>query len=216
MYGVLESNCEHFVSWCICGLSVSLQVKEWHFWAKATFFSVCVTGKYLGEMLPDIIIFLKSFASKGPKIIANISDEVAVAVGKNVTKMTKIGFCIGAALEVAIVIYKSAKVVWKWKKGRCTKEELKAKEVEVLAKGSFRLAGGIVGSIVGGLASPAGSLVCGAIGAAVGHFVGFSISWCYKNRDWLAEQIISKLSVVKSLVFPIQYSAITSGSTRTA
>lgn len=44
-YDVLKNNCEHFVTWSMCGLKVSLQVKSWYLWAREVTYST-VAGTY--------------------------------------------------------------------------------------------------------------------------------------------------------------------------
>ena len=44
-YDILKNNCEHFVTWSMCGLKVSLQVEQWYLTAREVAYSA-FTGLY--------------------------------------------------------------------------------------------------------------------------------------------------------------------------
>ncbi|XP_020896348.1 uncharacterized protein LOC110235241 [Exaiptasia diaphana] len=182
-YGLLENNCEHFASWCICGLNVSLQVKEWFYWFREAFYSVCASLKQY-VLAPTALKNCKSEIVKFvAKVIANFSDELSSKLESMLVKATDYGFLIGIIIEGLLAIYEVIKAQKKWKEGVYTDEEWYEKVVEVLAKGTCRLAGGIIGSVY--CQQYFGSLIGGAIGAGLGHIIGFCISWYYKNSHYI-------------------------------
>ena len=74
-YDILKNNCEHFVTWSMCGLNVSLQIEQWYLTAREVAYSA-FTGLYdfgrnitTKKVLPLLI-----------KLQANVSDEVAAFI----------------------------------------------------------------------------------------------------------------------------------------
>ena len=74
-YDILKNNCEHFVTWSMCGLNVSLQIEQWYLTAREVAYSA-FTGLYdfgrnitTKKVLPLLI-----------NLQANVSDEVAAFI----------------------------------------------------------------------------------------------------------------------------------------
>ena len=168
-YDFLKNNCEHFVTWCKCGLNVSLQVKSWYLWARDLFYSLFAG---LRDSIQNAVPLLI-------KLAANSSDEVAGFICAN---SKWIGFGIGILLEVGWASHEIYKV---FKYHNKTKREFRSKVVEILAKAIFRVGGGIGGSFLGLFICPAGglfsSLIGGAIGAGLGHLLGAAIGWFFER-----------------------------------
>lgn len=169
-YDLLKNNCEHFVTWCKCGLSVSRQVKSWYLWTREVVYSVIVgLYDYVKKKAVPLLI----------KIAANASDEVA---GLICAHSELVGLVLGISLEAGLAIHEIYKAFYYTK----TSREFWSKLVDVVAKAVCRLGGGYLGSwlgtMMGGLL---GSLICGAIGAGLGHIVGAFISWCFENCEYI-------------------------------
>ena len=182
-YDFLKNNCEHFVTWSMCGLKVSLQVKSWYMMLRELMYSATAGGrdsitKVGCEKLVPVII----------KIVANISDDAALFMAK---ASPYVAYGLGIAIESGLVIYGIRKAIKQREEGILIKtdEEFNAKIVEIVAKALGRVSCGIAGSIIGAaavpVAAPVASLVGGAIGAFVGHYVGAIIGWVYENRCYI-------------------------------
>ncbi|KAK3727880.1 hypothetical protein QZH41_010609 [Actinostola sp. cb2023] len=183
-YGLLENNCEHLVSWCICGLNVSLQVNWWHFFIRDALYTILAGCK---SLVVDGIIL---------RIAANVSDEVMGSVVTGASGSTMIiGFAIGAVLETGFAAYQIHKVYTQWKKKSISGEQFKVRLVEIIIKGVFRFGFGVGGSIIGFIFfGPVGSFVAGAIGAIVGHCVGIVLSAGYENRKPIRLKLVEAKS----------------------
>ena len=169
-YDLLKNNCEHFVTWCKCGLSVSRQVKSFHLWAREVVYSA-IAGLYDYVKKKAVPLLVK--------IAANASDEVA---GLICAQSELVGLGLGILLEAGLASYE----IYKAFKYTKTSKEFWSKLVDVVAKAVCRLGGGFLGSWLGTMmGGPVGSLVCGALGAGLGHLVGASIAWCYENCDYI-------------------------------
>ena len=170
-YDLLKNNCEHFVTWCKCGLNVSLQVESWYLWARDLLYSA-FAGLY-------DFVKKKAFVPLLTKIAANASDEVAGFICENAEW---IGFGIGILLEAGLASYEIYKA---FKYHNKTTREFWAKLAEIVAKAICRVGGGYVGSLLGPLICPAGgvlsSFLGGALGAGLGHLLGSAIAWCFEN-----------------------------------
>lgn len=171
-YSPFKNNCEHFVTWCICGLKVSLQVKGWYQTAlefvKSVGAGLLISGR--NKFVQVILV----------KIVTNISDEaIQSPIGTFVQKFPVV-YGVGVALEVCWAIYGLIKA----RKSCKTEEELKVSRVEIFAKASGRLFFGIAGSVLFGAATFPG-LVGGTIGAALGHILGFGTGQLYENRNYI-------------------------------
>ena len=161
-YDVLKNNCEHFITWSICGLKASLQVKSWCLTAREFGYSA-LTGIYdCGRN----IVKEKAIV---PLLAANVSDEVAAYISENALYL---GYGLAIAMEAGLACYELDKA-FKYCK---TWGDKTAKFVDIVAKATCRLGFGPVGSWVGAALFPAtgplASLIGGAIGAGVGHLVG--------------------------------------------
>ena len=174
-YDMLKNNCEHFVTWCICGEKLSSQVKQCYLDLREIFYSVCagvldfIRNKFKEKSLPFAI-----------NIIANISDEVAASIAEN---GQYVGFVVALVIEALYAAYE----IYKANGFLNDTEEFKAKLIEIIVKGACRLGCGIVGSCIGTAvcpaAAPIASLVGGAMGAGLGHFIGAWIGqWYEKSR----------------------------------
>lgn len=168
-YDVLKNNCQHFVTWSMCGLKVSLQVKSWYLTAREVGYSV-FTGLYDSGRKKVVPILIK--------LLANFSDEMAAAISKNALY---VGYGLAIAMEAGLAGYE----LYKAFKFCNTKEEFYTKLVDIVAKAACRLGFGIVGSCVGAAAGPVASLVVGAIGAGLGHLFGAMIGWWYENYTYM-------------------------------
>ena len=171
-YDVLKNNCEHFVTWSMCGLKVSLQVKSWYLWAReVTYSAVAGTYNCIGKKVNEKVTIPLLI-----KLAANASDEVAGFICKNARY---IGFGLAILIEAGLASYEILKA---FNDHSQTSEEFKTKFVDVVAKAVFRLSFGMIGSIVGSVAGgPLASLIGGAIGAGLGHMIAAMITWLYEN-----------------------------------
>ena len=176
-YDILKNNCEHFVTWSMCGLKVSLQIEQWYLTAREVAYSA-FTGLYdfgrnitTKKVLPLLI-----------KLQANVSDEVASFINENALY---VGYGLAILMEAGLAGYEMYKS-WTYCK---TTEEFKLKFVDIVAKAACRLGFGIVGSCIGTAvcpaAAPIASLVGGAIGAGLGHLFGALIGWWYENSPYM-------------------------------
>ena len=168
-YDILKNNCEHFVTWSICGLKASLQVKSWYLTARELGYSA-LTGIYDFGRKKTVPLLVK--------IAANVSDEIAAYICENALY---VGYGIAIVMEAGWACYEIHKA-FKYCK---TREEFKAKLVEIVAKAACRLGFGIAGSCIGAASGPLGSLIVGAIGAGLGHLFGAMIGWWYENYDYV-------------------------------
>jgi len=168
-YDFLKNNCEHFVTWCKCGLNVSLQVKSWYVWARDLSYSV-FGGLYDSTNKGWALLIMVS---------ANASDEVLSFICANIGWL---GFGIGILIELGWARYQIEKALLYHNK---TEREFRSKLVEIFAKAICRLSGGIGGSLLGLAVCPAGGLLSsfigGAIGAGLGHLLGVAIAWCFER-----------------------------------
>ena len=175
-YDILKNNCEHFVTWSMCGLKVSLQIEQWCITLEVAYSAF--TGLYdfgrnktKEKVLPLLI-----------KLLANVSDEVAAFIGKNALY---VGYGLAILMEVGLAGYEIYKACTYCK----TAEEFEVKFVDIVAKAACRLGFGIVGSCIGTAvcpaAAPIASLVGGAIGAGLGHLIGAFIGWRYENSHYM-------------------------------
>lgn len=172
-YHLFSNNCEHFVTWCICGLNTSLQVQSWYQ-------PVWDTTKAVGTAA---IEGLKTYGiSKGVpmflKAVGNVSDEILGVVSSS---MTAAGFVVGGAIETGFAAWSIFKDLERMKEGRLSKSQFKINSVSTVSKAVGHIAGGIAGSIIGSVAGPLGSVVGGAIGYGAGHVVGSAVGWCYEH-----------------------------------
>ncbi|XP_068713677.1 uncharacterized protein [Montipora foliosa] len=169
-YDFLKNNCEHFVTWCKCGLNVSRQVESWYLWAREVVYSVFAGVHDFVKKIAFVPLLIK--------IAANASDEIAGFIR---THSEMMGFGFGILLEAGWASYQ----IYKAFKHTKTSREFRSKLVDVGAKAVCRLGGGILGSFLGLLICPAGglaaSLVGGAIGAGLGHLLGALIAWLFEN-----------------------------------
>ena len=176
-YDILKNNCEHFVTWSMCGLKVSLQIEQWYLTAREVAYSA-FTGLYdfgrnitTKKVLPLLI-----------KLQANVSDEVAAFINENALY---VGYGLAILMEAGLAGYETYKS-WTYCK---TPEEFKVKFVDIVAKAACRLGCGIIGSCIGTAvcpaAAPIASLVGGAIGAGLGHLFGALIGWWYENSPYM-------------------------------
>lgn len=172
-YDFLKNNCEHFVTWCKCGLDVSRQVDSWYLWAREVVYSV-FSGVH-------DFVKKKAFVPLLIKIAANASDEVA---GFICTHSEMVGFGFGILLEAGWASYE----IYKAFEHSKTSREFWSKLVDVVAKAACRVGGGALGSCLGPIICPTGglvaSLVGGAIGAGLGHLLGALIAWWFENLEY--------------------------------
>ncbi|CAH3022845.1 unnamed protein product [Porites evermanni] len=176
-YDILKNNCEHFVTWSMCGLKVSLQIEQWYLTAREVAYSA-FTGLYdfgrnitKEKVLPLLI-----------KLQANVSDELAAFINENALY---VGYGLAILMEAGLAGHEIYKAYTYCK----TIEEFKVKFVDIVAKAACRLGFGIVGSCIGTAvcpaAAPIASLVGGAIGAGLGHLFGALIGWWYENSPYM-------------------------------
>lgn len=210
-YDILENNCEHFVYWCKCGLKVSLQVKSWHPLVRDFLHSLVAAFKegsiHLVSLLTRALVASKNYIIKGTeeqvasplaRFLANVSDELAGLLSKKYAANI-VGFALGLVLEIGVGWYEFQKANEQRKTGLIESDELlKAKKVEIVAKGAGRSGLGLAGSLIGGaVGGPVGSLICGAIGGAAGHLLGS----CFANPQHLTGLVNKHISIhhIKSL-----------------
>ena len=133
-YDILKNNCEHFVTWSMCGLNVSLQIEQWYLTAREVAYSA-FTGLYdfarnktTKNVLPLLI-----------KLQANVSDEVAAFINENALY---VGYGLAILMDTGLAGYEIYKVCT-----YCmTAEEFEIKFVDIVAKAACRLLCGITGS----------------------------------------------------------------------
>ena len=133
-YDILKNNCEHFVTWSMCGLNVSLQIEQWYLTAREVAYSA-FTGLYdfarnktTKKVLPLLI-----------KLQANVSDEVAAFINENALY---VGYGLAILMDTGLAGYEIYKVCT-----YCmTAEEFEIKFVDIVAKAACRLLCGITGS----------------------------------------------------------------------
>lgn len=152
-YSLFKNNCEHFVTWCICGLKVSLQVKWWH---QPGFEVVKSVGA--GKSVQAVLV----------KLLANLSDEAINTFADNVLLV----YGVGVLIEVVWAYYELNKDPPFAK----NEEDFNVARFEILSKVLGRLILGIGGSVYCG---PLG----GVIGAVLGHWLGFGAGCLYKHRE---------------------------------
>lgn len=170
-YDLLKNNCEHFVTWCKCGLSVSRQVSN----------GCLLIGEVVYSFIAGFYDCVKKKAALPLliKIAANATDEVA---GFICAHSELVGFGLGFLLEAGWAFWEIYKA-FNYSK---TSREFWTKFVDVVAKAVCRLGGGFLGSWLGAMMGGlVGSLACGALGAGLGHFVGAFIAWCYENSEYI-------------------------------
>jgi hypothetical protein len=171
---MLKNNCEHFVTWCICGLNASLQVKSWYMQLRETVYSVAAgVARYAVDYVGT--------AKVGPAFLvaaaANVSDEIAAgfltSVGSNAA------YIFGGILEAFLAVYQLAQAAKQWQEGILipTGERFVAKTTEICTKSACRFGCGVAGSVIGSAFGPVGSLVGGAIGAGIGHLIVSFFGW---------------------------------------
>lgn len=161
-YSLFKNNCEHFVTWCICGLKVSLQVKWWH----QPGFEV---GKSVGAGLSNLG-GNKPVKALLVKLLANLSDEAINSFADNCLVV----YGVGVFIEIVWACYELNKDPPFAK----DEEEFDVARVEIVSKVFGRLILGIAGSVYCG---PLG----GFIGAVLGHCLGFGAGCLYKHRELL-------------------------------
>ena len=191
-YDALRNNCEHFVTWCICGLKVSLQVKSWPI---ALYFLIEGSLYSCREKIKDAGI-----QSLLLMIAANASDELAGLICEN---SELIGFGLAIAIEAGMAVYNIYRAV-----NHCeTSSEFFVEFFNIVAKAACRLGAGFVGSsagaavggpllsFIGGAVGAAAcgpllSFIGGAIGASIGNLVGFMIGRAYEDFvHWIKQNI---------------------------
>ena len=177
-YDILKNNCEHFVTWSMCGLKVSLQIEQWYLTAREVAYSA-FTGLYdfARNKTKDKVVLPLLI-----KLQANVSDEVAVFINENALY---VGYGLAILMEAGVAGHEIYKAYTHCK----TTEEFKVKFVDIVAKAACRLGCGITGSCIGTAVCPAAgpiaSLVGGAIGAGLGHLFGALIGWWYENSPYM-------------------------------
>ncbi|KAK3727879.1 hypothetical protein QZH41_010608 [Actinostola sp. cb2023] len=189
-YGALENNYEQLVSWCICGINVSLQVNWWHIFIRDALYTILAGSK---SLVVDGIIL---------KIAANVSGEVMGSVFAGASWPTMIiGFAVGAVLETGFAAYQIHKAYTQWKEKSISGEQFKVRLVEIIIKGVFRFGFGVIGSIIGlKFYGRLGSFVVGALGAIRGHITGFTLSAGYENRKVIRLKLVeAKSAFVKKI-----------------
>ena len=172
-YDLLKNNCEHFVTWSMCGLKVSLQVKSWYIWLREAAYSAfagaydCIRKKVSDEAIIPFLI----------KAIANISDECAGFLCRNAQFL---GYGIAFLMEAGLACYEISKAR---NDHVLTSEEYNAKWYDVVLKAGFRFFCGMGGSLFGGWywGTIAGSLLGGAFGAGLGHILAAGMTWLCEN-----------------------------------
>ena len=68
-YHPLENNCEHFTTWCKCGLNISLQARLWCLWARQIINKILAKGNEIIENIVPVLL----------RVLANVSNESVVA-----------------------------------------------------------------------------------------------------------------------------------------
>ncbi|KAK3717081.1 hypothetical protein QZH41_009450, partial [Actinostola sp. cb2023] len=193
-YNVLDNNCEDFVTWCKCGLNVSLQVKPWY--RKAWNGAKAVASGAL-EAVKTLIV-----KETTPLLVAaaNLSDDL---VGLVSSPLSPIGFGVGALIETGLAIRSIYKDYNMMKQGIISKGQCIVNTVATSAKAAGRFTGGVVGATVGfAFGGPVGSIVGGALGAGLGHFagsaVGSAVEWCYEAAPKIKKAAITCLNGMKT------------------
>ncbi|KAK3698185.1 hypothetical protein QZH41_019289, partial [Actinostola sp. cb2023] len=166
-YDLLKNNCQHFVTWCKCGLNASVQVEEWVVIVRTTFYTLVAAAKH--STIDGIIL-----------VLSNISDDVACLLTSSQSFQCS---AVGIVLEVLWALYQTYLTFYLWKKDVIKTDQFHTDIAEIWAKGACRAIGGVAGSIIGAAFGPIGSLVGGAIGAGVGHFVVTFFEWFVEDTQ---------------------------------
>ncbi|KAK3698186.1 hypothetical protein QZH41_019290, partial [Actinostola sp. cb2023] len=166
-YDLLKNNCQHFVTWCKCGLNASVQVEEWVVIVRTTFYTLVAAATH--STIDGIIL-----------VLSNISDDVACLLTSSQSFQCS---AVGIVLEVLWALYQTYLTFYLWKKDVIKTDQFHTDIAEIWAKGACRAIGGVAGSIIGAAFGPIGSLVGGAIGAGVGHFVVTFFEWFVEDTQ---------------------------------
>ncbi|XP_031555427.1 uncharacterized protein LOC116292283 [Actinia tenebrosa] len=172
-YNCLTNNCEHFVMWCMCGLTVSLQVKFWYTWAKEIVGALCAGVTHTAR---------SQLGSFFLKLLANASDEIAVTVLKEQNYAFAVGFAIASIMEAGLCWLEIEEAFENREKGVIKNDyDLNTKLLEIVAKVLSRLLLGAAGSLAGSAFGLPGSLAGGMIGAAVGNYLGAVVTRWHRD-----------------------------------
>lgn len=68
-YHPLENNCEHFATWCKCGLNISLQAQLWCLWARQIVNKILDGGNAIIEHIVPVLL----------RVLATVSNTIVVA-----------------------------------------------------------------------------------------------------------------------------------------
>ncbi|XP_031557681.1 uncharacterized protein LOC116294262 [Actinia tenebrosa] len=170
-YHAFNNNCEHFVTWCKCGLNTSLQVEPWYKRAWDIVKAVggameCLKTYGISEGVPALL-----------RIVGNVSDEIVGAIS---SPLSPIGFGVGGVIEASFAVYYIYQDHKKTKQERLSESQFEINTVTTGSKAAGHIAGATIGSVIGTTFGVVGSLVGGGIGYGVGHVTGSAIGWCYE------------------------------------
>lgn len=196
-YNLIKNNCETFVMWCLCGLKISLQVTPLR---KA----LCETGS-------GILRWIWHGLQQSPKMVTELLDDFAVAIGRGATRsafgqaapgaISKVGVGVGVAVtvivEAVMVGYDIRKASKKWKDTELieSREEFIEEVTDIVLLALFRSGGSISGMVVGQIVIPipvVGGLVGAVLGVLGGHLIAKLIS--AKSTETLAHLIETKIA----------------------
>ena len=196
-YNLIKNNCETFVMWCLCGLKISLQVTPLR---KA----LCETGS-------GILRSIWHGLQQSPKMVTELLDDFAVAIGRGATRsafgqaapgaISKVGVGVGVAVTVIVEAvmagYDIRKASKKWKDTELieSREEFIEEVTDIVLLALFRSGGSISGMVVGQIVIPipvVGGLVGAVLGVLGGHLIGKRIS--AKSTETLAHLIETKIA----------------------
>ncbi|XP_031575325.1 uncharacterized protein LOC116308949 [Actinia tenebrosa] len=136
-YSPTKNNCEHFVTWCICGLRVSLQVKSWHVALVETLHSMLNTktaGMVIANVADEIVLFLKRSG-----LVSNLPSAQYFAEKLNplIRENSKWLLLLCVFIDVGIGVYELYEVYEEYKGGKYqgSHEEIVKKVFLIILKG---------------------------------------------------------------------------------
>lgn len=198
-YNCLTNNCEHFVVWCICGLKVSLQVKNWHTWPKELVKFLWFTTIECAVQWGIILLIPHP----------NVSEDVSLKIlGQPENAAFAAGFAIILVVQLLLCFHEVRKAIAE-SRGQDfrTGHELDAALVDIIAKKWFQFHLGTAGVCFGLPYNTLGSVVGVFVGVVAGNRLGAITKWYFKNLEnsltGTIGVLFSLLTVIYSSIFSV-------------